>query len=36
MLIDTIAGFRKQFKGLNNLAKFTEKKVLETIEQSLF
>lgn len=28
MLIETIGGFRRQFKGLNNLAKFTDKKVL--------
>ena len=36
MLVDTIASFKKIFKGLNNLTKFTDKKVLETIEQSLY
>lgn len=35
-MIDAIAGFRRKFKGLNNLAKFTDKKVLEIIEQGLF
>lgn len=35
-MIESIGTFKRKFKGLNNLAKFTDKNILETIEKGLF
>lgn len=32
MIIDSVLGFKRKFKGLGNLVKFTDKKVMEIVE----
>jgi hypothetical protein len=32
MVLDAVSGFKKRNKGLNNLAKFTDRKVMEAVE----